>query len=40
MRILMVITSAVSYWINDAISHSIWSKSKDFNLDHPLSNLV
>jgi K(+)-stimulated pyrophosphate-energized sodium pump len=40
MRILMVITSLVSYWINDAVSHSIWGKSKDFNLEHPLTNLV
>jgi K(+)-stimulated pyrophosphate-energized sodium pump len=40
MRILMVITSLVSYWINDAVSHAIWGKSKDFNLEHPLTNLV
>ena len=40
MRILMVITSLVSYWINDFISRSIWGKSKDFNLEHPLTNLV
>ncbi|GDY20759.1 K(+)-insensitive pyrophosphate-energized proton pump [Verrucomicrobiota bacterium] len=40
MRILMVITSLVSYWINDAVAHAIWGKSKDFNLEHPLTNLV
>jgi K(+)-stimulated pyrophosphate-energized sodium pump len=40
MRILMVITSLVSYWINDAVSHAVWGKSKDFNLEHPLTNLV
>jgi len=40
MRILMVVTSLVSYWINDAVAHSIWGKSKDFNLEHPLTNLV
>jgi K(+)-stimulated pyrophosphate-energized sodium pump len=40
MRILMVITSLVSYWINDAISRSVWGKAKDFNLEHPLTNLV
>ncbi len=40
MRILMVVTSLVSYWINDAVSHAIWGKSKDFNLEHPLTNLV
>jgi K(+)-stimulated pyrophosphate-energized sodium pump len=40
MRILMVITSLVSYWINDLISRSIWGQAKDFNLEHPLTNLV
>ncbi|MDB6168453.1 MAG: Inorganic diphosphatase [Verrucomicrobia bacterium] len=40
MRILMVLTSLVSYWINDLISKSIWGSSKDFNLEHPLTNLV
>jgi len=40
MRILMVLTSLGSYWINDLVSKSIWGKSKDFNLEHPLTNLV
>src|SRR3954468_20036955 len=40
MRILMVLTSLVSYWINDAVSRSIWGKATDFNLEHPLTNLV
>ncbi|MEO5961269.1 MAG: sodium-translocating pyrophosphatase, partial [Opitutaceae bacterium] len=40
MRILMVITSLLSYWVNDAISKAVWSKAKDFNLEHPLTNLV
>jgi K(+)-stimulated pyrophosphate-energized sodium pump len=40
MRILMVLTSLVSYWINDAVAHSIWGRAKDFNLEHPLTNLV
>jgi K(+)-stimulated pyrophosphate-energized sodium pump len=40
MRILMVITSLASYWVNDLISHSIWSSAKDFNLEQPLTNLV
>jgi K(+)-stimulated pyrophosphate-energized sodium pump len=40
MRILMVITSLASYWVNDLISRSVWSKAKDFNLEHPLTNLV
>ena len=40
MRILMVITSLVSYWINDAVSKAVWGSSKNFNLEHPLTNLV
>jgi K(+)-stimulated pyrophosphate-energized sodium pump len=40
MRILMVLTSLASYWINDFVAKSIWGKSKDFNLEHPLTNLV
>ena len=40
MRILMVITSLVSYWVNDFVSAAVWGKSKDFNLEHPLTNLV
>ncbi|MBA4137724.1 MAG: sodium-translocating pyrophosphatase, partial [Opitutus sp.] len=40
MRILMVITSLVSYWLNDLVSKAVWGNSKDFNLEHPLTNLV
>jgi K(+)-stimulated pyrophosphate-energized sodium pump len=40
MRILMVITSVLAYGINDLLSAAIWGKSKDFNLEHPLTNLV
>ena len=40
MRILMVITSLVSYWINDAVSKAVWGTAKNFNLEHPLTNLV
>ena len=40
MRILMVITSLVSYWVNDAVSKAVWGNSKNFNLEHPLTNLV
>ena len=40
MRILMVITSLVSYWVNDAVSKAIWGSAKNFNLEHPLTNLV
>src|SRR5262245_49476071 len=40
MRILMVLTSLVSYWINDLVSKSVWGSARDFNLEHPLTNLV
>ncbi|HYC71864.1 MAG TPA: sodium-translocating pyrophosphatase [Opitutaceae bacterium] len=40
MRILMVVTSLVSYWVNDAVSRSVWGKARDFNLEQPLTNLV
>ncbi len=40
MRILMIIASLVSYWLNDAISKAVWGHAKKFNLEHPLTNLV
>lgn len=40
MRILMILTSLGSYWINDLVSRSVWGDARDFNLEHPLTNLV
>jgi K(+)-stimulated pyrophosphate-energized sodium pump len=40
MRILMIITALVSYFINDAISKSLYGQKKDFDFEKPLSNLV
>ncbi|HET7537014.1 MAG TPA: sodium-translocating pyrophosphatase, partial [Candidatus Didemnitutus sp.] len=40
MRILMVLTSLASYWINDIVAKSVWGSAKDFNLEQPLTNLV
>lgn len=40
MRILMVVTSILSYWVNNLMSQAIWGQAKDFNLEHPLTNLV
>ncbi|HPK53939.1 MAG TPA: sodium/proton-translocating pyrophosphatase, partial [Smithellaceae bacterium] len=40
MRILMILTSLVSYFINDGISKAAFSGKKDFNFEHPLTNLV
>ena len=40
MRILMLITSLLSYWINGALSTALFGHKKDFNLEQPLTNLV
>jgi K(+)-stimulated pyrophosphate-energized sodium pump len=40
MRILMIITSLVSYFINDAVSKARFGNKKDFDLESPLTSLV
>ncbi|MBI2340104.1 MAG: sodium-translocating pyrophosphatase [Deltaproteobacteria bacterium] len=40
MRILMILTSLVSYLFNNALSRALFGNKKDFNLEHPLTNLV
>jgi K(+)-stimulated pyrophosphate-energized sodium pump len=40
MRILMVLTSLGSYFVNDAVSKALFSGKKEFNFEHPLTNLV
>lgn len=40
MRILMVITSLVSYLMNEGMSKLLYAGSSDFNLEQPLTNLV
>jgi K(+)-stimulated pyrophosphate-energized sodium pump len=40
MRILMVITSLLSYFINAAVNTSLFGSKKEFNLEQPLTNLV
>ena len=40
MRVIMVITSAVSYWINSAIASARFSKADSFNFETPLTTLV
>ena len=40
MRILMVITSLVSYAMNESMSRLLYGGSRDFNLEQPLTNLV
>ena len=40
MRILMILTSLVSYFINSAITSSLYGSTKKFNFEQPLTNLV
>ncbi len=40
MRILMIITALVSYFINDAVSKSLYASKPEFDFEKPLSNLV
>ena len=40
MRILMILTSLASYFVNDAASKTLFSGHKEFNFEHPLTNLV
>jgi K(+)-stimulated pyrophosphate-energized sodium pump len=40
MRILMILTSLASYFVNDSISKSLFTGKKEFNFEHPLTNLV
>ena len=40
MRILMILTSLASYFVNDVISKAMFAGKKEFNFEHPLTNLV
>ena len=40
MRILMILTSLVSYYINRSITSSVYSSKMKFNFEQPLTNLV
>ncbi len=40
MRILMILTSLLSYFLSGALSGMLYGKAKDFNLEQPLTNLV
>ncbi|MFO0855856.1 MAG: sodium-translocating pyrophosphatase [Phycisphaerales bacterium] len=40
MRIIMVIASAFSYFVNEAIAKAKYSNSNKFNYEHPLTSLV
>jgi K(+)-stimulated pyrophosphate-energized sodium pump len=40
MRILMILTSLASYFINGSVSRAMYGSKRDFNLEQPLTNLV
>jgi K(+)-stimulated pyrophosphate-energized sodium pump len=40
MRILMVITSVLSFWINNLISNALFGKKEDIDFERPLTNLI
>jgi K(+)-stimulated pyrophosphate-energized sodium pump len=40
MRILMIITSLVSYFINQSITNALYGERKKFNFESPLTHLV
>lgn len=40
MRILMILTSLVSYFVNRGITSSVYGSKKKFNFEQPLTNLV
>jgi K(+)-stimulated pyrophosphate-energized sodium pump len=40
MRIGMIVTSALSYFVNGAIAKSLYGEAKKFNFEHPLTMLV
>ena len=40
MRILMVITSVFSFWINNFISTALYNKKEDLDFEKPLTNLI
>ena len=40
MRILMILTSLVSYWVNERLSHGAYGNKREFDLEAPLTHLV
>ncbi|MEI6874291.1 MAG: sodium-translocating pyrophosphatase, partial [Spirochaetota bacterium] len=40
MRVLMIITSVASYWINGAITRVVYGKQTHMDFERPLSNLI
>ncbi|MDQ7826867.1 MAG: sodium-translocating pyrophosphatase [Candidatus Eremiobacteraeota bacterium] len=40
MRVLMIITSMLSYWLNSILSRALYGKREDLDFEQPLTNLV
>ena len=40
MRVLMILTSIVSYWLNSKVSSAIFGNKKAFNFETPLTSLI
>lgn len=40
MRVLMIVTSVVSYWINSFVSEAMYGKKDHFDFEAPLTSLV
>ena len=40
MRILMILTSLVSYFVNNALSSALFKGKLEFDFEHPMTNLV
>jgi len=40
MRVLMIVTSVFSYWVNNLISSALYSKKDHFDFEAPLTSLV
>ena len=40
MRLLMILTSVVSYWINSGIAKVLFGNKKSFNFETPLTSLI
>ncbi len=40
MRVMMIVTSGVSYWINEAVARARYANLDNFNFEAPLTSLV
>ncbi len=40
MRVMMIVTSGVSYWINEAVARARFEDADNFNFEAPLTSLV